>query len=133
MNWDLWTYRAAPDPRSGYTQGVVDGDTLDLLLDLGLSTHGSVRVRLAGIDTAEKYGQPHDSEEYDTAKKHAWFVENWIIKGVNDWSGDWPLRVRTRKDRSGKYGRLVAHVARSGDDTTLNQALVDEYPEVADE
>ena len=43
---------------------VVDGDTVDLEIDLGMSVFAKQRIRLAGINTPETYGVKKDSEEY---------------------------------------------------------------------
>lgn len=125
-NWTLWTYRAAPNPRSDHELGVVDGDTIDLLLDLGLSNQTVLRARLDGVDTAEKYGRRHDSEEYQRAVEQSNFVRNWLDESAN--AGDWPLTVRTRKDRTGKYGRLLATITDINGES-LNDALIEAYPE----
>ena len=43
---------------------VVDGDTIDVLIELGFYVTLRERVRLEGIDTPEIYRVPKDSEEY---------------------------------------------------------------------
>ena len=43
---------------------VVDGDTLDVLIDLGFYIRIKERIRHEGVDTPEIYGIPQDSEEY---------------------------------------------------------------------
>ena len=43
---------------------VVDGDTLDVVIDLGFYIKIKERIRLEGVDTPEIYGVPQDSEEY---------------------------------------------------------------------
>ena len=43
---------------------VVDGDTLDVVIDLGFYIKIKERIRLEGIDAPEIYGVPQDSEEY---------------------------------------------------------------------
>lgn len=125
-----WMYRASPDPLSEYYHGVVDGDTLDLQLDQGLETYGSTRVRLAGVDAAETYGVSHDTAEYRAGAEHTAFVIEWVGDAVAEWSGSWPLVVRTERDESGKYGRLLADIRRRVDDGVLSEALIDEFPSV---
>ena len=49
---------------SAALMGVVDGDTVDVTVDLGFRIHREIRLRLAGIDTHETYGVSKDSEEY---------------------------------------------------------------------
>jgi endonuclease YncB( thermonuclease family) len=125
-----WTYRARPDPYSDHDRGVVDGDTLDVQLDQGLDSYGSTRVRLAGVDTAETYGVSHDTAEFRAGAEQTAFVDRWVGHAVREWSGTWPLVVRTERDTSGKYGRLLADIRRRVDDAGLAAALVDRYPSV---
>jgi micrococcal nuclease len=47
---------------------VVDGDTIDVLIELGFYVTLRERVRLEGIDTPEIYRVPKDSEEYNYLK-----------------------------------------------------------------
>ena len=63
---ELWQYRAD-------VERVVDGDTLDLSIDLGFGvilTGDEARVRLQNIDTAEIFGTAKDSEEYAAGHAH---------------------------------------------------------------
>ena len=118
---DLWQYRAD-------VERVVDGDTLDLEIDLGFGitlTGDEARVRLLGIDTAEIFGSPEGSDEYEAGQEHKAFVQQWV-----DGAGDeeWPVFVETRKDdERGKYGRWLATLHRRSDETVLNEDLIDEF------
>jgi micrococcal nuclease len=118
---DLWQYRAR-------AERIVDGDTLDLVIDLGFGiqlTWDEARVRLRSIDTAETYGTRTDSEEHAAGQRHTAFVEAWV-----DAAGDteWPLYVETEKDdQRGKYGRWLAVVTRRTDGAVLNDDLVTEF------
>jgi micrococcal nuclease len=118
---DIWQYRAR-------VERVVDGDTLDLGIDLGFGvslTGDEARVRLRGIDTAETFGVPKDSEEYATGQRHKAFVEEWVA-GTDD--REWPVFVETAKDdQRGKYGRWLAVVQRRADGAVLNDDLVTEF------
>ena len=82
---------------------VVDGDTLDVLVDLGLEIYKKLRVRLYGIDTPEVYGVKHDSEEYTAGKKASDFVKKLLPQGTK-------ITIRTIKDKRGKYGRYLGRV-----------------------
>lgn len=105
---------------------VVDGDTLDLTMDMGFRVTREVRVRLAGLDTAEIYG-PSSDEEFEKGQEHKQFVENWVAqRGL----GEWPLEARTEK-ATGKYGRYIA-IVEGPDGDVLNMDLVEAYPEVED-
>jgi micrococcal nuclease len=125
---DLWQYRARVDR-------IVDGDTLDLVIDLGFGvrlTGDEARVRLRNIDTAETYGVSKDSEEYATGTRHKAFVEEWVARAdaeVDD--EEWPLFVQTEKDdERGKYGRWLAVIHRRSDGAVLNDDLVTEFGDV---
>lgn len=75
---------------------VVDGDTLDLMIDVGFDVHIKQRVRLLGINCPE-----HGTIAGDDATA---FVKAWIAEHGPD------LIVRTVLDRREKYGRLLAQV-----------------------
>lgn len=119
----LWEYRAD-------IEHVVDGDTLDLRIDLGFGvilTGDEARVRLRGVDTAEIFGSAEGSPEHEAGERHLQFVEDWVAA-----AGDaaWPFLVRTTKDdERGKYGRWLAELKRRSDGAVLNEDLVSEYGE----
>lgn len=119
---------------------VVDGDTLDLRIDLGFKIDVRIRVRLYGIDTPETYGVPKGSPEYVLGKAATQFVLDWIRgwpvtpRGSKD-VGGFPsaLVIRTTDANSlnfgtGKYGRWIAEIYRdiagTRDPISLNDALV---------
>ena len=118
---DLWQYRAD-------VERVVDGDTLDLRIDLGFGitlTGDEARIRLLDIDTAEIYGSSRDSEEYQTGQAHKQFVEEWVTDPGDE---PWPFLVETRKDdERGKYGRWLATIHRRNDGAILNEDLLAKF------
>ena len=80
---------------------VVDGDTMDVILDLGFDVLHSVRVRLAGIDTPESRTRDLDEKARGKLSK-AYLKES--IKGKK-------IVLKTRlKDSRGKFGRVIAEV-----------------------
>ena len=80
---------------------VVDGDTMDVILDLGFDVLHSVRVRLAGIDTPESRTRDLDEKARGKLSK-AYLKES--IKGKK-------IVLRTKiKDAKGKFGRVIAEV-----------------------
>jgi len=98
---------------------VIDGDTLELNIDLGFGIKFNERVRLEGINTPETYGVKKDSDEYKKGMEAKLFVQE-ILK-------DQPIMIQTKKDKKGKYGRYIATVFVGG--TTkmnLNERLVTE-------
>ncbi|AYM00284.1 YncB-like endonuclease [Halobacterium phage phiH] len=100
---------------------VVDGDTIDVVVDLGFHIQREIRLRLQGVDTHETYGVSHDSEEYRQGKRETELVEEWL--GEAD--GDWPILIRTEK--KGKYGRYLAEIERRSDGAVLNEVLLEEF------
>ena len=78
---------------------VVDGDTVDCVLDLGFSILHKCRVRLYGIDTPES--RTRDLDEKARGKLAAKFLQDSIDSGK-----DIVLRSEL-KDSKGKYGRVL--------------------------
>lgn len=115
-NNEYWSYRAR-------LERVVDGDTVDLEVDLGFRTHKTIRVRLPNVDTAEIYGSEKDSEEYKKGIEQTKFVEDFL-----NVDGEWPLRFESMEE-SGKYGRWIGDISIDGE--YLTEALISEWPEVS--
>ena len=95
---------------------VVDGDTLDLLIDLGFSVHTKQRVRLFGIDTPES--RTKDLREKVVGLAAKWFTKNYLK--------DYPLEIASFKQ--GKYGRylVIVYPIKNGNalDSLNNQLLL---------
>ena len=80
---------------------MVDGDTMDVILDLGFDVHHAVRVRMAGIDTPES--RTRDKDEKARGKLSKAFLKE-SIKGKK-------IVLKTKiKDAKGKFGRVIAEV-----------------------
>lgn len=103
---------------------VVDGDTIDVTVDLGFRIHREIRLRLAEIDTHETYGVETDTEEYRRGREETAFVESWVADGSSD-DRKWPFVVRTEK--TGKFGRYLAEIERKADGAVLNDDLLAEF------
>lgn len=97
---------------------VVDGDTLDLLTDLGFSIKVEMRVRLHGVDTPEVYGVKKTSEEYKKGAAATKFVVDWLDAIGNE------ITIQTHQDKQGKYGRYLVKVINEETGECLNEALV---------
>lgn len=106
---------------------VVDGDTLDVVCDMGFYVESHQRVRLLGVDTAEVYGVDHTSDEYAEGKTHSEFVVSWLADETRD--TEYPMVLRTEK-KTGKYGRWLGDIYSPTRETWLTEALIDAYPEV---
>ena len=100
---------------------VVDGDTVDVDIDLGFDTwiHNE-RVRLYGIDTPES--RTRDLEE----KKAGLFAKKVVLHYLPEGSKQ---ILRTYKDKVGKYGRVlgefVIYDSLTDRQTTINQFMID--------
>ena len=101
---------------------VVDGDTIDVTIDLGFDLYKNERVRVAGVDTPEK--RTRDLEE----KALGLDATQWLkdkLEGAID--GDDELTIRTElKGGVGKYGRLLGWLYIGDDDVSLNEQMITE-------
>jgi len=80
---------------------VVDGDTVDLNLDLGFNVWHKVRVRLNGVNTPESRTRDLEEKALGLAAKD--FVSNWLGKCDH-------VFVQTKKDAKGKFGRVLGTI-----------------------
>ena len=99
-------------------KNVVDGDTIDVIIDLGFDIMFASRVRLAGIDTPE-------SRTTDKAEK-ALGVEakEYLKKQLKDAKS---VVIRTEKmDSSEKYGRILGWVYVNGESESLNNRMIND-------
>ena len=101
---------------------VIDGDTIDVTLDLGFSLTKKERVRIAGVDTPEK--RTRDKEE----KTLGIDATNWMKQKLTDTiKGDEELVIRTElKGGVGKYGRLLGWLYINDDIVSLNEQMIKE-------
>lgn len=97
---------------------VIDGDTIDVTVDLGFHITRRVRLRLAGLDTAEIYGVEDESAEYERGMVHSNYVSEWFDETPDE---AFPLTVDVQK--KGKFGRYIATVYRNDRERSLNDAL----------
>ena len=101
---------------------VLDGDTIDVLIDLGFDLFKKERVRIAGVDTPEK--RTRDLEE----KELGIDATNWMkAKLTETIKGDEELTIRTElKGGVGKYGRLLGWLYVGDADISLNEQMITE-------
>ena len=101
---------------------VIDGDTIDVTLDLGFSLTKKERVRIAGVDTPEK--RTRDLEE----KTLGIDATNWMKEKLTETiKGDEELVIRTElKGGVGKYGRLLGWLYVGDDEFSLNEQMITE-------
>ena len=91
---------------------IVDGDTVDVLLDLGFDIHRKERVRILGIDAPETRTTDENEKKFGLEAKA--YVLSWFAKHPD-------IKVRTTKDD--KYGRILGEFF-DADSASLSQAIV---------
>ena len=101
---------------------VLDGDTIDVTIDLGFDLYKKERVRVAGVDTPEK--RTRDKEE----KELGLDATNWLKEKLDGaLRGDDELIIRTELVGGvGKYGRLLGWLYVGDGDTSLNEQMIEE-------
>ncbi len=101
---------------------VVDGDTIDVVIDLGFDLTKTERVRIAGVDTPEK--RTRDLEE----KALGLDATNWLKEKLNETiKGDEELTIRTELvGGTGKYGRLLGWLYVGDSEVSLNKQMIEQ-------
>jgi micrococcal nuclease len=99
-------------------RAVVDGDTIDVVIDLGFNILFEQRVRMAGIDTPEsrtkdKFEKSLGIESKEYLKKHLKDAKSIVIK-------------TEKMDSSEKYGRILGWVYINGDTVSLNDMMIND-------
>ena len=100
---------------------VVDGDTLDVTLDLGFSIFHHARVRLAGIDTPESRTRRLKEKALGLASKAR----------LKELLANRRVKLETSKEGKGKFGRILATVWTSdkkgvAEYINVNEKLIEE-------
>ena len=101
---------------------VLDGDTIDVTIDLGFDLYKKERVRVAGVDTPEK--RTRDLEE----KELGIDATNWLKEKLDGAiAGDDDLVIRTELvGGMGKYGRLLGWLYIGDSELSLNELMIEE-------
>ena len=99
---------------------VLDGDTIDVVIDLGFDLYKKERVRIAGVDTPEK--RTRDAEE----KALGLDATNWLKEKLEGAiAGDDDLIIRTELVGGvGKYGRLLGWLYIGDATISLNEQMI---------
>ena len=101
---------------------VVDGDTIDVTIDLGFDLYKKERVRVAGVDTPEK--RTRNLEEKALGIDATVWLKSKLEETIK---GDEELTVRTElKGGVGKYGRLLGWLYVGDTDISLNEQMITE-------
>jgi len=101
---------------------VIDGDTIDVIIDLGFDLYKKERVRVAGVDTPEKRTKDDEEKALGYDATH-WLEEklDGAIKGEDD------LIIRTELIGGfGKYGRLLGWLYIGDAEISLNEQMIEE-------
>ena len=104
---------------------IIDGDTVDVDIDLGFGVWlKKERIRMFGIDTPESRTRDLEEKKYGLAAKE-------FITGMLDDEGG--IVLKTRKDKEGKYGRILGELWRTTDfaDKSINDYMIEKHHAVA--
>lgn len=112
IQWSMYEYNIKKVTK------VVDGDTIDVDIDLGFNISYSQRVRLAGIDTPES--RTKDARE----KALGLEVKDKIKKAIE--SAKTVIIKTELPDSTEKYGRILGWVYLDGAAKSLNEQLIEE-------
>ena len=102
---------------------VLDGDTIDVTIDLGFDLYKKERVRIAGVDTPEK--RTRNLEE----KALGLDATNWMKGTLTDTVENSPNELTIRTELVGgvgKYGRLLGWLYIGDADVSLNEQMITE-------
>jgi len=94
---------------------IVDGDTIDLDIDLGFSLTISHRVRLKGVNSPES--RTTDLEE----KKKGLAAKEWLTEQLSK-EGEWIIETY----KEDKYGRILGTLYMIGEPVTINERMLNE-------
>lgn len=96
---------------------IVDGDTIDVIIDLGFSIMFASRVRLAGIDTPES--RTTDKAEKALGLESKKYLETRLKAAKN-------VVIKTEKlDSSEKYGRILGWLYLDGEGNSVNHEMIE--------
>ena len=94
---------------------VVDGDTVDVLIDLGFGVSYHQRVRLAGIDAPESRTRNLQEKKLGLESKE--YLKH-RIESCNS------VVIKTEKDDTGKFGRILGWLFLDGDPESINHEMI---------
>ena len=97
---------------------VIDGDTIDVVIDLGFKITTNQRIRMARINTPETYNVTKDTEEYQRGLAAKQFVDQRLAANKNE------IKLETEKITE-KYGRYIGTIWLADSTVSLNDELVE--------
>lgn len=96
---------------------VIDGDTLDVMIDLGFNIHHKARVRLYGVNTPES--RTKDLAEKEMGLKAKSFTTDWTTRHRQ-------VFLKTIAGKDDKYGRILAQIYSDKDVKSEKTACLNE-------
>ena len=81
---------------------VIDGDTIEVVLDMGFGISYTAKLRFLDFDAPETF-RPSCSEEKEAGQKAKYYLSERLMGRRN-------IIVKTFKDKKGKYGRILARI-----------------------
>jgi micrococcal nuclease len=109
VNNKLYNYKAVVDR-------VVDGDTVDVIIQLGFDISFKARIRLLGVNAPESRTTDLEEKKLGLAAKA--FVVKWLEDRGNT------IIIATQLDKKGKFGRILGLISEVDGDETLNYTLL---------
>ena len=94
---------------------VVDGDTVDVNIDVGFSIFHKARVRMYGMDTPESRTRDLDEKARGLISKQ--FILDKVANAKE-------IVIKTQKDGKGKFGRVLGKIFIDGEN--INQSMIDQ-------
>lgn len=95
---------------------IIDGDTIDVWIDLGFKIKIHKRIRLFGINAPETRTKDLDEKERGMAAK------NYLISIIDHVDGE--VIIQTKKDDTGKYGRILGTLFVAGTNQNLKMITI---------
>ena len=110
----MYEYLCTLDEKK-YECGAVDGDTIDVVVDLGFKIHSHVRIRLLYVDTPERGEKDYKraTEELRKLLKKATVTDN---------------RLYVRTTKQGSFGRWLGEFPNLDRTVNINRVLEEEWP-----
>lgn len=108
---------------------IVDGDTVDALIDIGFKIKYHERIRLLGLDTPESYTSNKKEKILGLASKYR--IDKLIASAnvLPKRKGKKDVILKTSKHGKGKFGRILGEIwinSNTGNGINVNQVLIDE-------
>ena len=97
---------------------VVDGDTIDIVIDLGFKITTNQRIRMSKINTPETFNVKKDSEEYQKGLVSKQYMEHRLA------ANKYEIELETEKSTE-KYGRYLGTIWLADSSVTLNDEMVE--------